>query len=285
MPTSPATIPCARQLSPLRNTTLTKILVFDSGVGGLSILQALQQKLPACEYVYASDNQAFPYGTKTADFLMTRVHRVLDALIEKTRPALVVVACNTASTLVLPHIRSHFTIPVVGVVPAIKPAALQSKTRVIGLLGTPGTVTRNYTKALIDEFAADCEFVTVGSTELVVLAENALRGNQIPPASLSHIIKPLFENIRLDTIVLACTHFPLIRDQLIEAAPRAVSWIDSGEAIARRVCSLLDKSLSKSHHEKTISHTAIFTAFNKDLGLLESTLKQFMLTRIECLRL
>jgi len=269
----------------LTNTAATKILVFDSGVGGLSILQALQRVLPACEYSYSSDNQAFPYGTKSADFLIDRVHKVLQALIQQTRPDLIVVACNTASTLVLPHIRQHFAIPIVGVVPAIKPASLQSKTRVIGLLGTPGTVTRLYTKALIEEFASDCEVVSVGSAELVTLAEQALRGTPPPLEQLSEILKPLFDNLQLDTIILACTHFPLIKEALIKASSRTVNWLDSGEAIARRVSSLLDTPPSEQPQQYSRKNTAIFTMPSKDIALLESALKELLLTRISYIQL
>jgi len=261
---------------------MAKILVFDSGVGGLSILQALQQALPACEYIYASDNQAFPYGTKSADFLIDRVHTVLQALIDKTQPDLIVVACNTASTLVLPHIRQHFTIPIVGVVPAIKPAALQSKTRVIGLIGTPGTVARAYTKDLIKEFANDCEVIKVGSAELVTLAEQSLRGTSPPLEKLNGILKPLFDNRQLDTIVLACTHFPLIKEQLIGASPRPVNWVDSGEAIARRVNSLLAPRSSLVDRQQ---NTAIFTMPSDDIDLLANALQELMLSHIDYIQL
>ena len=269
----------------MTHTALAKILVFDSGVGGLSILQGLQQALPACEYIYVSDNEAFPYGTKSANFLIERVHCVLQALIEKNQPDLIVVACNTASTLVLPRIRQHFTIPVVGVVPAIKPAAMQSKTKVIGLLGTPGTVARTYTKDLINEFANDCEVISVGSAELVTLAEQALRGGPVPLEELSEILKPLFDNKQLDTIVLACTHFPLIKKQLLSASPRPVNWVDSGEAIARRVSSLLatKPSTEKTLHET--QNTAIFTMPSNDTDLLDKALKELLLTTIDYIQL
>jgi len=269
----------------LTHSTLAKILVFDSGVGGLSILQALQQKLPVSQYIYASDNQAFPYGTKSAQFLIERVHRVLQALIKKCQPDIIVVACNTASTLVLPHIRQNFSIPIVGVVPAIKPAALLSKTKVIGLLGTPGTVARPYTKDLIKEFASDCEVIRTGSAELVTIAEQALRGTPPPAEALSGILKPLFDNEQLDTIILACTHFPLIKEQLISVSPRPVNWIDSGEAIARRVSSLLTTQLSMHPQQHNIQNTAIFTTPSERINLLKDTLKKFMLTQIEYIEL
>ena len=265
----------------MTNTALTKILVFDSGVGGLSILQALQETLPDCEYIYASDNEAFPYGTKSAEFLITRVQCVLQALINKTQAHIIVVACNTASTLVLPHIRRHFTIPIVGVVPAIKPAAQQSETKVIGLLGTPGTVTRDYTKALIEEFAKGCEVVSVGSSELVILAEEALRGVSPPQTALRSLLKPLIDKRQLDTVVLACTHFPLIKKQLIDALPRSVNWVDSGEAIARRVSSLLDNQPPVETQKQAGGNTAIFTMQSADIDCLRDVLKRFSLARLE----
>ena len=216
------------------------MLIFDSGVGGLSILQEIRRKLPGCELVYACDNGAFPYGTKPEHVLVSRVEKVLKALLPRVEPDIVVIACNTASTVALPKIRAHFTRPVVGVVPAIKPAAAFSQSRVIGLLGTPGTVSRAYTQQLITEFAGDCRVVRVGSGELVQLAEDKLRGKDVSPEKIRDIISPIVMETELDTVVLACTHFPLLLPELIHAAPRPLHWIDSGEAIARRVQSLLD---------------------------------------------
>ena len=262
----------------MTHTAQAKILVFDSGVGGLSILQALQQVLPGCAYIYASDNAAFPYGTKSPEYLISRVDTVLQVLIEKTQPDLIVVACNTASTLVLPHIRQRFVIPIVGVVPAIKPAAMQSMSGVIGLLGTPGTITRAYTKDLLETFAGHCEVISAGSSELVVIAESALRGKAPCQQQLRALLKPFFEHPQLDTIVLACTHFPLIKDQLIKAAPRPVDWVDSGSAIARRVKSILASAPLKERSRQTAKNAAIFTAQSRDVESLHSVLQQFKLT-------
>lgn len=217
------------------------VLVFDSGVGGLSILADIATALPAQPLVFACDNAFFPYGTKTETELVERVDAVLHALIENLRPQLVVVACNTASTVALPRLRSRFNVPIVGVVPAIKPAAQLSRNRIIGLLATPATVQRPYTDALIREFASDCTVIKVGSRELVQLAEDKLRGARIAPAQLQPILAPFFADPlqQVDTIVLGCTHFPLLREELAAAAPVAVQWLDSGAAIARRVASLL----------------------------------------------
>lgn len=244
------------------HSTPPKILVFDSGVGGLSIITAIRQRLPACNFVFACDNAAFPYGTKDETTLLHRVEATLQALINKEQPTVVVIACNTASTLVLPRIRAHFTLPVVGVVPAIKPAAEQSQSGVIGLLGTPGTVTRAYTDQLIEEFAQDCEILKVGSSELVGLAEAALRGTTPDNNTLKQIMAPFFQHPDLDTIVLACTHFPLLRDALEHNANRQVLWIDSGEAVARRLESLLNiESIYTETDDVSIgSFSALFTS-------------------------
>jgi len=214
-----------------------RILVFDSGVGGLSVLSEIRRRLPCCEFIYACDNGAFPYGVKEENELVLRVDAVLKALIAQISPDIVVIACNTASTVALPHIRAHFSKPVIGVVPAIKPAALASSSRVIGLLATPATIARPYTRNLIEEFAADCSVIPVGSSDLVSMAEAKLRGVTPSIPDLARIIAPIFTDERTDTVVLACTHFPLLKSELALAAPRQVQWIDSGEAIARRVAS------------------------------------------------
>lgn len=273
-------------------------------------MHALRQRLPDCHYVYACDNAAFPYGTKDEATLVERVDQVLHALIRQEAPDIVVVACNTASTLALPRIRAHFSDPVVGVVPAIKPAAALSKTRVFGLLGTPGTVQRSYTQQLIDEFAGDCQIVRVGSSELVQLAEAALRGQPPPPARLNDILAPFFANPLLDCIVLACTHFPLLKQELTAACPRPIVWIDSGEAIARRVASLLptDSTIARAgartgaragaragnstsgNNKHDASQTpqpqqkALFTAQSADVELLQPALMQFGCGRVEFIR-
>lgn len=254
------------------------ILVFDSGVGGLSILGALRARLPGADFIYACDNAAFPYGTKDEATLLVRVDRVLRALIAQVHPDIVVVACNTASTLVLPRIRAAFEAPaadrIVGVVPAIKPAAAVSRTGVIGLLGTPGTVARPYTQRLIDDFAAHCRVVRVGSSALVEIAEAKLRGATVALDEIAAIIAPLFAHAELDTVVLACTHFPLLRDELVAAAPRAVHWIDSGAAIARRVASLLPEVVAneRANPQRGAFRMAIFTAPSPDSAALAPAL-------------
>lgn len=252
------------------------ILIFDSGVGGLTIQAAIAARLPEENYVYACDNAAFPYGPKPEDELVQRVHDVLDALIARYSPKLLVVACNTASTVALPRLRQHYTLPIVGVVPAIKPAAQLSKNKIIGLLATPGTVRRAYTDQLIRDFAADCIVLRIGSSELVQIAENKLRGEIVDIAALRALLSPFFErdafNRRepVDTIVLGCTHFPLLKDELQAAAPSAVNWIDSGNAIADRVVSLLGDDMAAI---AVASPIAVFTRDGVDVTALQSALR------------
>lgn len=266
-----------------------RILVFDSGVGGLSVMREIQQRLPDCQYLYASDNAAFPYGTKSEDELIARVDKVLHALLQHIEQGygpvdIIVVACNTASTLTLPHIRSHFTQPIVGVVPAIKPAAIHSTTKVIGLLATPATVARPYTHALIREYAANCTVISVGSSELVHLAEQKLRGETIALEKIAAIVAPFLTAPRaaeLDTLVLACTHFPLLQDELRHCLPNTVRLIDSGEAIARRVAFLLQQQSPVYRTDLRHCHLALFTKATREVELLRAALSDFPLEKVD----
>ncbi|MET0378732.1 MAG: glutamate racemase [Spongiibacteraceae bacterium] len=255
------------------------ILIFDSGVGGLSIHAAIAARLPQENYVYACDNACFPYGPKPEEELVQRVHDVLDALIERYAPKLLVVACNTASTVALPRLRQHYTLPIVGVVPAIKPAAQLSKNKIIGLLATPGTVRRAYTDQLIRDFAADCTVMKIGSSELVFIAEAKLRGDAVDIAQLRRLMQPFFDSPHfssagdVDTIVLGCTHFPLLKDELAAAVPHTVNWVDSGTAIAERVLSLLGDVATPAAGADVIN-TAVFTRAGADVDALRGALLQ-----------
>lgn len=220
-----------------RMTDARPILVFDSGVGGLSVLKEIKKLLPDAPIVYALDSAGFPYGTKSAAEVAARVPALLGRLAERYDPLLIVIACNTASTIALDAARAALDIPIVGTVPAIKPAASLSKTRAIGVLGTAATIVQPYVDRLAAEFAADCIVVRHGSAELVELAEAKLRGEPVDPAKVAHILDGLLSRPggeRIDTVVLACTHFPLLRDELAAAAPRPLAFVDGNEGIARR---------------------------------------------------
>lgn len=217
---------------------MATILVFDSGVGGLSVYQEIHQKLPHENYIYLFDNQAYPYGELDPDILIERVNTLILSLIQKHQIDLVVIACNTASTIVLPSLRKNLSIPVVGVVPAIKPAA-QISNRAIALIATPATVKRDYTQKLIQEFSPQRTVHLLGSTRLVMLAEDKLRGKPVDLAELKLILEPVSEEI--DVAVLGCTHFPLLKEEMQKVLGEGVVLIDSGKAIAKRVVSLLNK--------------------------------------------
>ena len=213
------------------------ILFFDSGVGGLSVLAPTRALLPTAPVVYASDNAAFPYGLKSDAELASRVPALLGRLVERYHPRLAVIACNTASTIALDHVRAALDVPVVGTVPAIKPAAELSRTRVIGVLGTEATVRQPYVDRLAAEFASDCTIVRHGSPELVELAEAKLSGATIDPGAVRAAIAPLLDTPDMDVMVLACTHFPLLADDIGVVAP-GIRLVDGGPGIARRIAHL-----------------------------------------------
>ncbi|RNM03397.1 glutamate racemase [Dickeya undicola] len=217
------------------------VLVFDSGVGGLSVYDEVRKLLPDLHYIYAFDNEAFPYGEKPEQFIIERVVSIVDA-VEKQHPlSLVIIACNTASTISLPALRARFNFPVVGVVPAVKPAAKLTRNGVVGLLATRATVQRPYTHELISRFANDCQILLLGSAELVEWGEAKLQGEVVPEDVLRKILKPWLKLPEPpDTVVLGCTHFPLLSEELQRVLPDGTRLVDSGAAIARRTAWLIE---------------------------------------------
>ncbi|OSN08110.1 glutamate racemase [Lonsdalea iberica] len=211
------------------------VLILDSGVGGLSVYDEVRKLLPDLHYIYAFDNEAFPYGEKPEQFVIQRVLAIVEAVQQRHPLSMVIVACNTASTISLPALRARFSFPVVGVVPAVKPAAKLTRNGVVGLLATRGTVQRTYTHELIARFANDCKILLLGSSELVELGEAKLRGESVSTEALLRILKPWLElSEPPDTVVLGCTHFPLLSNELLQVLPDGTRLVDSGAAIARR---------------------------------------------------
>ena len=259
------------------------LLVFDSGVGGLSVLQEIRALLPNAPIVYAADNAGYPYGTKSGAEIEARVPALLGRLAQRYDPALIVIACNTASTIALDPVRAALHVPIVGTVPAIKPAALLSKSRAIGVLGTDATIAQPYVDRLAAEFAADCTVVRHGSAELVDLAEAKLRGEATDPAAYARIMNDLLTRPggdRVDTIVLACTHFPLVEEELAAAAPRPLAFVHGGPGIARRVAHLTE---GRIWPEEAPNGFAVFTAEIMIPPDLSSNLREFGLLQIEFL--
>lgn len=251
------------------------ILVFDSGLGGLTVFREIVPLRPDAHFVYAADDAGFPYGRLSEAELSERVLSVMRALIETHRPDLVVIACNTASTLVLTDLRKHFTVPFVGTVPAIKPACAASQTRLVSVLGTEATVAREYTKKLIADFGQGCDVTLVGSRRLAVLAEAQLRGEAVDDADIADEIAPCFvarDGLRTDTIVMACTHYPLLNEQLTRLAPWPVTFVDPAPAIARRVMDLLGPALPALSRAGS---QFVFTSGQKPAPALEAVFSRF----------
>ena len=230
------------------------ILVFDSGLGGLTVLREIVAARPDANIVYVADDAFFPYGQHSEAAIVARVVPLIGELIAAHAPDLVVIACNTASTLVMSYLREQYTVPFVGTVPAIKPACASSRTKRVSVLGTKGTVKREYTRALIRDFAQGCDVTLVGSADLASLAESALSGEAVSDSAISAELEPCFigngvsDTHRTDTVVLACTHYSLLMDRLVRLAPWPVDWIDPAPAIARRVSDLLGPPGSEADH-------------------------------------
>jgi glutamate racemase len=256
------------------------ILVFDSGLGGLTVFAEIARARPDAHFIYTADDALFPYGAVDERRLIGRVTALMDDLIAAHRPDLVVIACNTASTLVLPALRARFPVPFVGTVPAIKPACALSRTKRISVLGTEATVAREYTHALVHSYAHDCEVTLVGSATLAAWAERQLAGEAVDDESIRGEILSCFmeeDGERTDTVVLACTHYPLLLDRFEALAPWSVRWIDSAPAIARRVVELLGPGDSS---EPPPPACAIFTSGREPSRQLAAALGRFGLNEI-----
>ncbi len=260
--------------------TRPKVAVFDSGVGGLTIFSEISQQVTGIDLYYCSDSAHYPYGPKPSEEVIAYSEKTASKLFQKISFDLLVVACNTASTVALPRLREIYKEHVVGVVPAVKPAAKVTKTKHIGLLATPGTVSRPYTDQLIKDFAGDCRITKVGSRLLVDLAEDKLRGKPIDDESIKSEIALLIDQQSIDTIVLACTHFPLLKEELKANFDRPINWIDSGEAIAKRVASLLP---NRDHSLAQVCQ-GFFTSDSPSSKDLIMALKlQFLISEVEIL--
>jgi glutamate racemase len=259
-----------------------RALVFDSGLGGLSVLAEIRRLRPDVEIVYAADDAAFPYGRLSEAALVARVETVMVRLIAEIEPDIVVIACSTASTLALPPLRAaHPRLPFVGTVPAIKPAAAASRSGLISVLATRGTVARDYTHALVRDYAANCEVTLVGAPLLAVIAERVMRDEIIDDAEIAREIAPCFvehDGRRTDQMVLACTHFPLIADRIERLSPWPVGLVDPAPAIAHRVDALIAVARPGApiHDEGAM----IFTSGEAPPEALQKTLLRYGLTFI-----
>ncbi len=235
------------------------ILLFDSGVGGLSVLAELRKLLPDAPIIYAADNAGMPYGTKSEAEIAARVTGLLGRMTERFRPRLACIACNTASTIALGMVRDVLAIPVVGTVPAIKPAAELTRSGTIGLLGTAATIRQGYVDRLEAEFAGGKRLLRHAAPELVAAAEAKLRGQPVDPAIFTRAAAGLRGQPggeAIDTVVLACTHFPLVAEELGRAFGPDVCFVDGAAGIARRIAVLTQGQ----PFQRSAADLALFTA-------------------------
>jgi glutamate racemase len=245
-----------------------KILIFDSGLGALSVSREIVKLLPAADITYLADHAYFPYGRLSEEEIIKRVCCLIKKACERETFSSVVIACNTASTIVMPALRAEFDLPFIGTVPAIKPAALQTVSGLVSVLATPGTVKRDYTKKLIEQFAYKTEINLVGAVNLADICEAILRGETVADALILAEIMPCFiekNGYKTDIIVLGCTHYPLILETLIRLSPWQVDFIDPAPAIAARVKQVTledNRGLAQRHAfttgESTLSLTQLF---------------------------
>jgi len=239
----------------LTGTPVPRILVFDSGIGGLSIAASIHQSLPGAELVYLADNAGFPYGEQPEAVVMDRCTALVMDTLARVPCDIIVIACNTASTVVLPRLRAMTRVPVVGVVPAVKPAAAITRNQRIGVLATPATVRRPYLDELIQEFASHCQVARIGHPGLVQWVENSVSGAPVPRNELAQAVAG-FRTAGVDTVVLGCTHYPLLLAPLKEVLPEVSFWVDSGAAIARRTAFLLEQQ-GKAAGERALPGAAV----------------------------
>lgn len=259
------------------------LLFFDSGMGGLSVLGPTRALLPQAPIVYVADSASFPYGIRSEVEIAARVPALLGRLAERYDPRLIVIACNTASTIALQHVRAALDIPIVGTVPAIKPAAELSRSRVIGVLGTEATVRQPYVDDLATRFAQDCKVLRHGSAAMVQLAEAWLAGEKPDPAAIRRELDGLFaqpDGDRIDVIVNACTHFPLLQSEMAAVSPTGMQFVDGGPGIARRIAHLTQ---GQSWESNPRGDRAVFTSRTPHTEALAPALAHFGLGQIETL--
>ncbi|MGC2600458.1 MAG: glutamate racemase [Rhodomicrobium sp.] len=219
-----------------------RLLFIDSGLGGLTVLRAARAAVPEADVLFIADDAGFPYGLKSEAVLVSRLLALIEPAVRKFTPDCIVLACNTASTIALQALRESFAVPIVGTVPAVKPAAALTRSGLVSVLATPATVAREYTRALILQFGAGANFTLVGAPSLAAIAEAHGSGAAVDEETIAREIAPAFiedGGAKTDVVVLGCTHYPLLLDKLDAVAPWPVAWLDPAPAIGRRIANVL----------------------------------------------
>ena len=214
-------------------TSASPIGVFDSGVGGISVLKHIHTLLPNEDLMYVADSKFAPYGNKTPEFIQERALWITDFLIGKGAKALVV-ACNTATAAAVDLLRQTYHLPIIGMEPAVKPAAAASKTGVIGVLATSGTLKSAQFAALLDHYGQQVEVVTQACHGLVECVERGELDSTATQDLLASYVQPLIA-AGADTIVLGCTHYPFVRTLIENLVGNDVVLIDTGAAVAKEL--------------------------------------------------
>ena len=259
------------------------LLVFDSGIGGLGVVEQIRRLQPAANIAYLADNGFYPYGEKPDHILIARILKVVGQGVELTKPDAVVIACNTASTVALTHLREAIALPFIGCVPPIKPAAAASRTRHIGLLATSATIRRPYLADLVQKFAGDCTLHSHGTAILADLAEAKFRGHPVRQADLEAAIAPLLDQPGaelIDTIALGCTHYSFLLPELAVLRP-AIKWFDPAGAVARQTAAITSSLTAPRHGPH--AGTAFFTQTLPDLAEMQIFLGKYGLTQLRAL--
>lgn len=228
----------------------------------MTIVRAIEQLNPDIVLTYLADNAFFPYGKLTEDALIKRCCLLVEQALGHHDYDAVVIACNTASTVVLDALRAVFSVPIIGVVPPIKTAGEKSKSRVIGLLATEGTIQRSYIDDLADDFAADCQIVRVGCPDLAPLAEEKIFGNPVSRDRLCNALAPMRidEHFAMDVIILGCTHFPILLDELKKEIPGDILWLDPADPVAQHLNRVLKNENGSDAPPATAANHLHFTA-------------------------
>jgi glutamate racemase len=248
------------------------LLVFDSGIGGLGVVRELRRLAPARGLIYLADNGFFPYGEKPDEVLLPHIVALIGQAIRAFAPQAVVVACNTASTIALPALRAAYSLPIIGCVPPVKPAAAASSSKTIGVLATAATVRRPYLNGLVQAFAPDCAVLSLGTPALAELAERKFRGEAV---TVESAIAPLFRQQggeRIDAIALGCTHYTFLQPEFAALRPD-IAWFDPALPVARHTLRVTAPLPSTPH--------AADTAFFTGEVLAESLLRPFGFSRAE----
>jgi glutamate racemase len=244
--------------------------IFDSGVGGTSIWKEIQKLMPYENTIYLADSANAPYGAKSQEDILALSIKNTELLLDKGCK-LIVVACNTATTNAISHLRQHYDVPFIGIEPAIKPAALKSKSRKVGVLATKGTLASSLFHSTSENHAAGIEILEQEGSGLVPLIEEGEIQTDATKKLLQRYLNPMLAE-GIDYLVLGCTHYPYLIPVLQEILPENVKIIDSGEAVARQTKTILEKrdlaistSTNCEHQFFTNSNVELLEQFLNDV--------------------